>query len=201
MIYAIDIPIKDFSIHSILSSAAPSDIANRNDYSGQRPIHSSPGGVRGAGKPPDWSGNAPDRCMAFFAKLFFTCGITAELSGDSQGDGATSGGAATSPRYPFFCQTFFSPVELPLSLRGIPKGAEPPQAGQHRRPATWLFLPNFFFTCGITAELSGDSQGGGATSGGAATSPRYMAFFAKLFFTWKKSGYCLRSMILPEESR
>ena len=33
----------------------------------------------------------------------------------------------------------------------------------------------------------GDSQGALPLSG-AATSPRYLAFFAKLFFTWKKSG-------------
>ena len=38
-----------------------------------------------------------------------------------------------------------------------------------------------------TDQSVGDSQGTLPLSG-AATSPRYPAFFAKLFFTWKKSG-------------
>ena len=63
---------------------------------------------------------------------------------------------------------------------------------QQRRPATRLFLPSFFHRRTTHELICGGLSRGPPLDRSGNAPDRYMAFFAKLFFTWKKSGVCGR---------
>jgi len=68
--------------------------------------------------------------------------------------------------------------------------------GSNVAPLPGFFCQAFFHLQNYPRAFRGIPKGARATLGGAATSPRYPAFFAKLFFTRKKSGGLEKSMNL-----
>ncbi len=80
---------------------------------------------------------------------------------------------------------------LPTGITGESRGGQPDPLwrGSNVAPLKRLFLPSFFHFENYPRALRGLSGGQFSPPDRSGNAPdRYMAFFAKLFFTWKKSG-------------
>ena len=147
------------------------------------------GGFQGGDQAPLTVAATSQPLHGFFCQAFFHLETTHGRSGGCQGaPGPLTGCSNVATATRLFLPSFFFTWKLPTGVQGGVREHPDPLTGcSNVATATRLFLPSFFSPGNYPRAFRGLSGGTRPPDRLQQRRNRYTAFFAKLFFTWKKS--------------